>query len=50
MGNVISSIKMQAISTALIKNYDTVKALSDVGLKPGYVGALDELEADYISE
>jgi hypothetical protein len=44
------SKKMQAITTALIKNHDAAKALSDVGLKPGYVGGLDELEADCLSD
>ncbi len=44
------SKKMQAITTALIKNHDAAKALSDVGLKPGYGGGLDELDATCLSD
>lgn len=42
--------KMQAVTAALIKNHDAAKALSDVGLKPGYVGGLDDLDPDCLND
>lgn len=36
--------KVQAFTTAMIKNHDAAKALSDLGLKTGYVGGMEDLD------